>query len=169
MKLKIILAWLLGGVMTVLSFYPSWSQTAGTKEDPLFYATILTIIICFFQASKEHGKKYTIIGFGKNLGWFLGLSSFLFSGVLVFSVNNELWWVETLHLVFTGLAIAVPYYAMIKFYPNGIMFHGALLSLVVGVLGFLGAFIGGWYNIGIGEFMAATPLVVWLYFSSKWL
>jgi hypothetical protein len=161
------LALVLGTIMAIFGFAESWSQNHNSKYDPFLYATLFCISSAFIIASFHHTDKYRELTklFGKScrLEHFLRLVSMLFGGVIVFGVNSPIWIIETLHLVFTGLAIFVGYY-MILVYP--VTNKGKLWSIigfVFGVLGFLAAFLFHTWSIAFGEVLASLPLTIWMY------
>ncbi len=161
------LALLLGVLMALLNLYPSWSQTAGSNHDPLLYATLFCIATSFMIASFAHPQKRMnitkmwVIG-NFRLEHYFRVVSYLFGGVLAFSVNNEFEIVEILHLVFTGSAIAVGYLGLIL-YPTTQKGHlYSWIGFCLGVGGFLLGYVFGWYSIAWGEVIASIPLAIFM-------
>ena len=161
-----IVALLLGTLMAVLNLYPSWSQTAGTIHDPLLYATLVSIFGIFMISSltlwQSEVEITKILWIRLGLGQAFRLIAYLFAGVIIFSVNNEYWLVEYLHLIFTGSAILFGYIAMItypKFKREKLL---ALVGSLFGVTGFLLGFVFDTYSVAWAEVIAATPLAIWV-------
>lgn len=162
------LALAMGLLMAILNNYPSWSQHAGTNEDPLLYATLFFIAAAFMIASFGHPDRYREI----TKMWVVGnfrlehcfrLVSYFFGGVIAFSVNNEFWLIETLHLVFTGLAIATGYLGLIL-YPETKKGHlWAWIGFAFGIGGFIAAFVFRLWSVAWGEVLAALPLAIWMF------
>ena len=162
----------LGLLMAILNLYPSWSQTAGTIHDPLLYTTLFCIATTFTISSftnldrNKEISKIKFIGSFK-LGHCHRVVSYMFGGVIAFSVNSEFWLIETLHLAFTGLAIAIGYLGLMM-YPTTKRGHTlSLVGTLFGCLGFLGAFLFHFYSIAWGEVLAALPLAIWVNTSFK--
>lgn len=167
-----ILALCIGVLMAILNIYPSWSQTAGTIHDPLLYATLFCISSLFMISSYNSDNKDKIITkiwlIGTlRLGQLYRLVSYMFGGVIVFSVNNEFWLIEYLHLIFTGLAIFWGYIGLLT-YPETKLGHTwAAIGFIVGIGGFLCGFVLHLYSIAWAEVIAAIPLAVWLNITFK--
>jgi len=157
----------LGILMAILNLYPSWSQTAGTVHDPLLYSTLFCISSLFMIASFESGNidreitKIWLIGSLK-LGQLYKLVSYMFGGVIVFSVNNEFQLIEHLHLIFTGLAIFWGYIGLITYPETTKGKTWAIIGFVFGIGGFLGGFVLNWYSTAWSEVLAALPLAIWV-------
>lgn len=161
------LALLLGVLMALLDFNESWSQNHTTQYDPFLYMTLFCISIVFVVASYGHPDRLRKIAsvFKKEirLEHILRLTCLLFGGVIVFGVNSPLWFVETLHLAFTGFAIASGYFMIVTFAETSRGKLWAVLGLCFGVAGFLGGFLMKWYSIAWGEVLATIPFVIWMY------
>lgn len=162
-------AFLMALMITALGLYYSWSQTQGHDEDPYLYATLVPILLCFWQAGDGHSyrerKMFWIIKF-KHMMY---ATAIFFGGVISFGVNNHSsiiggLTVSHLHLVFTGLAIVTPYVAILLA-SKGMQFKGAVMSTIVGLGLFALGYIGGFYSTSVGELNAAAPLVVNLVFT----
>lgn len=156
-----------GLVMAIFGWNESWSQNHLSPFDPFLYLTLFCISITFVTASYRHPNRYRevtkIAMWSIRLEHLLRLTSMLFGGVIVFGVNSPLWYVETLHLVFTGLAI-ISGYVMIITYPESDRGKTwALVGLVFGGLGFLLGFLFHFYSIALGEVLATIPFVIWMY------
>jgi len=159
------LALVLGIIMAIYGWNESWSQNHLSNYDPFLYMTLFCIATVFMIASYNHPDKTRMIfNIGKNvrLEHILRLTSMLFGGVICFGVNSPLWIVETLHLVFTGLAIASGYAMIITYAETKKGKTYAVIGSILGVLGFLGAFVFHWYSIALGEVFATIPFVVWM-------
>ena len=157
----------LGILMAILNLYPSWSQTAGTVHDPLLYATLFCISSIFMIASYNSPNidrvitKIWLIGTLK-LGQLYRLVSYMFGGVIAFSVNNEVPFIEYLHLIFTGLAIFWGYIGLVTYPETKKGKVWALIGFIFGVVGFLGGFVLNLYSVAWAEVLAATPLAIWV-------
>lgn len=163
----ILLAFALGLVMAVLGIYESWSQHAGNAEDPMLYATLVFISFAFLMSSFAHPERYREItkvkGVSLRLEHFHRMTAYFFGGVIAFSVNSSFGFIETLHLLFTGLSIASGYFAMILYSESRKSKILTLVGFVLGVGGFLAAFLFKAYSIAWGEVIAAAPLAAWMY------
>jgi hypothetical protein len=163
------LALILGIVMAVFAWNESWSQNHNTVYDPFLYLTLFAISTTFITASYGHPDKFKevtkIKKWSIRLEHLLRLVCLLFGGVIVFGVNSPVWWIETLHLAFTGAAI-ITGYIMVITYPTTNKGHiWAFIGTVFGGIGFLGAFIMGWYSVAFGEVLATIPFVVWMFYT----
>ncbi len=172
-KIKVFstVAIVMGLVMAILGMYESWSQHAGTVHDPMLYATLFCISSAFLVSNSNHPFKEReitkIFGISYKLKHAHMAIALFFGGVIVFSVNNSIWWVETLHLLFTGLAIGTGYITLL-IYPETKKGHTwALVGFIIGVSGFLLAYLFHIYSIAWGEVIAAFPLIVWMYITLK--
>lgn len=157
----------LGVLMAVLNLYPSWSQTAGTIHDPLLYVTLFCISNVFMIASYNSGTKDRIITKiwlinTLKLGQLYRLVAYMFGGVIAFSVNNDFWLIEYLHLIFTSLAIFWGYIGLITYPETAKGKTWATVGFIVGIGGFLGGFLLNWYSIAWAEVIAALPLAIWV-------
>lgn len=169
LNIKILtgMAIVLGFIMATMNLYPSWSQHAGTLHDPLLYSALFCISSLFMISSftsscrdNEITKIWLVGSF--RLGQCFRLVAYLFGGVITFSVNSTDVFVSTMHLICTGLAIFFGYVAVLT-YPTTKQFKKlALIGTVIGVSGFLGAYLLNMYSIGWGEFIAAIPLAIFV-------
>lgn len=157
-NILIILAVFTGVSMAVLSFAPSWSQFAGTKNDPMLYATLFCISSAFMISSFTHPDKQRYIGFGFRWKHFNRLTAYFFGGVIAFSVNNDTGWVETAHLVFTALAIGTGYIGLVLYPESKKGNRWSWFGFAFGILGFFAGYIFGLWSIAWGEVLAAIPL-----------
>lgn len=164
----------LGILMAILNLYPSWSQTAGTVHDPLLYATLFCISSVFMIASYNSANinrtitKIWLIN-TLTLGQLYRIVSYMFGGVIAFSVNNNFWLIEYLHLIFTGLAILWGYIGLLTYPETTKGKLWALNGFIVGVGGFLMGFVFNIYSTAWAEVIAAIPLAIWvnITFNSK--
>ncbi len=158
---------LLGVLMAVLNLSPSWSQSAGNSHDFLLYGCLFCISSALMIASFAHPEKDKEISKFPILGTIrlehsFRLTAYFFGGVIACSVNSELWLIETLHLIFTALAITSGYVGLML-YPDTNKGHTyALIGFIFGVGGFLIGYIFGWYSIAWGEVLASIPLAVFM-------
>lgn len=157
----------IGFIMAILNLAPSWSQLAGTLHDPLMYGTLGLITVVFITASWEHPKRFKEItklpkGRGFRLEHSFRYTSYMFLGIIAFSVNSPTWWVETLHLVFTALALFSGYSGLMM-YPDTVKGHNwAIAGLVFGIGGFVLGYVFNLWSIGWGEALAALPLGIFM-------
>lgn len=156
-----------GLVMAIFGWNESWSQNHTSPYDPFLYLTLFCISMTFIIASYHHPKKYrevTKIGvYSIRLEHLLRLVCLLFGGVIVFGVNSPIWIVETLHLVFTGLAIGIGY-LMIMTYPESKRGHfWSFVGLIFGGAGFLLGFLFHFWSIATGEVLATIPFIIWMF------
>lgn len=157
----------LGLLMAILNIYPSWSQFAGTAEDPLLYSALFCISSIFMISSfssENRDREITKIWLinSLSLGQCYRLVAYLFGGVITFSVNSQESIVEIAHLVFTGAAILFGYVALMT-YPETKKGHlWALIGTIFGVGGFLLAFLFNVYSTAWGEVLAAIPLAAFV-------
>lgn len=165
--IQIYIAIGIGVLMAGLKIAESWSQHHDTDYDSLLYATLLAISFAFLIASfghPEHKKEITkarLIG-DYRLEHCFRYTAYFFGGVIVFGVNSNVWWVESLHLLFTGLAIASGYIGLIL-YPTTRKGHiWSWVGFAFGVGGFLLGFLFHFWSIAWGEVLAAIPLAVWM-------
>lgn len=165
-KICAISALTIGLIMAILNLYESWSQHAGTIHDPMLYVTLFLISLCFIMTSFQHPKKDRVLMTIKQMDirteHFLRITSYLFGGVIVFSVNSESNAVSSLHLLFTGLAILSGYIVMITYPKTKKGYAWAIAGFVFGAVGFLSAYLFHAYSIAWGEVLAAFPLCVWI-------
>lgn len=88
------------------------------------------------------------------------VTAYLFIGVLCTPVTHPSWYVETAHMIFTALAIASAHSELWFYYrKDGLNKWATLMGSVLGIIGFLVSIIGNAYTIGVGEVLAATPII----------
>lgn len=146
--------------MCILAVYNSWSDHDMTVWQPLFEATVGSITIVYLIRSFTHYRQRDRISKWIRIGQLDRLVGFLFFGVLCTPVGHPSWVVETLHLLFTGLAITAGYYCLLTYYDSNVGRGLSWIGFAVGIGGFLAAFIGSWYSVSIGELIAALPLAI---------
>lgn len=166
-KICSILAFVIGLTMAILNLYESWSQHAGTVYDPMLYVTLFLIAMAFIMASFEHVNKYRVVMklfiMEVRVEHLLRLTAYLFGGVIVFSVNSDSSVISTLHLFFTGFAIASGYLLMLTYPKTKTGYMWAVIGAVFGGCGFLLAYLFHTYSVAWGEVLAAFPLAIWIY------
>lgn len=162
-RICIVIAFVIGVFMALLNLYPSWSQYAGNTEDPFLYATLFLICLSFYGASVAHNKRYKTLFWVKSIDirfeHLARVVAFLFGGVLIFSVNSPVKFIEILHLIFTGSAIGIGY-VLLLFYTKKAW---SLIGVGFGVIGFLLGFVFGVYSVAWAEVIAAIPLALFMY------
>jgi len=153
--------------MVVLNIFPSWSQFARTVYEPLLFATLSAISSLFLIRSFTHpDQRRTLFKLGKmevRLGQINRLAGFLFIGVLCTPVTHPNEYIKIAHFIFTGLALLATYLQLAFYYDkknNKTKFWAAILGTVLGIGGFLGAFVFKLYPVGLGEFIAAIPILL---------
>ena len=163
------IAFLMCIVITSLELYYSWSQTQGHNEDPWLYATLVPIVLCFWQVADGHSyRERRVFGFVK-FKHMMYATAIFFGGVIAFGVNNHSsvigsLTVSYLHLVFTGLAIVTPYVGMLAV-SKGMLLRSAIIGAASGLGLFALGYIFGFYSTAVGELNAAAPLFVSLVFT----
>lgn len=172
-KICTISAFVIGVVMAILNLYNSWSQHAGTNHDPILYSTLFLIAIGFMMSSFEHPDKARVLNkifvpfkSGKmdlRVEHLLRVISYLFGGVLTFSVNSEIAFVSTMHLIFTGLAIGMGYVLILTYSTNAQNKTLSIVGVSLGAAGFLLAYFFNLYSVAWGEVIASIPLLVWIH------
>lgn len=160
-------------IMVILKLAESWSQNHGTPNEPFLHWALMGIIITFVIRSFAHNESgrglFRLNMFGINWVRNKHLNAttvFLFAGVLAFGVNSATPWVQTAHLVFTGLAIASVYLNMIFYFESKV---GKALSIIGLILGG-GIFVTSFWldhTIAEGEAAAAVPIIIWIKLTSK--
>ncbi len=158
-------------IMTLGRTALSWSQNHLLETDYLLYATLSGIMSTFILRSFTHERKdrfmFHIIWWNlRQRHWnrFIGM---LFACVMYFGVNHD-GWIGTLHLVFTGSAIAAAYVGMTMYYRlNTINGHGAILGAACGICGFLFAYLTPFLTTAEGEMIAAIPIMIWIGSTTK--
>ncbi|EAR14665.1 hypothetical protein [Robiginitalea biformata] len=160
-------------VMVVLKLAESWSQNHATANEPWLNATLIGIVATFTIRSMAHplaGKGLFILNLFR-IKWvrnrhLCAATAILFAGVLIFGVNSPTSWVQTAHLIFTGLAIASVYLNLLFYPETKVGRFLAVLGAVVGIGGFISAF---WWDhtIAEGEMIAAVPVIAWVLLTTK--
>ena len=162
-RICIVVAFVIGVFMALLNLYPSWSQYAGNAEDPFLYATLFLICLSFYGASVVHSKRYKILFWIKSTDirfeHLARVVAFLFGGVLIFSVNSPVKFIEILHLIFTGSAIGIGY-VLLWFYTKKVW---SFIGVCFGVIGFVLGFVFNLYSTAWAEVLAALPLGIFMY------
>lgn len=147
-------------VMVSLNIAPSWSQYARTMEEPLLFATLISIsfvhLIKAYSFSDREFKLFNVIGMNVRSKHMNKATAILFALVLVFPVTHPNEWISNLHLVFTGLAIGSAYLEM-GFYSRSLLSY---VGIGLGVSLFCIAYFLGVYTVGMGELLAATPIAM---------
>ena len=147
MKLYAIIAFVLGFIMAVLAFNPSWSQYADTSNEYLLYLCLGAIVMAFMK----RGQKFDEI------------TAVMFIMVGVFSVNSENKTIEILHLIFTGLAIISAYVSLIANQTDPMMIKSSYVALGTALVLFLGGYFFSWYAVAIAELLVSVPLLIPFY------
>ena len=142
-------------LMVVLNLYPSWSQYARSLEEPLLLATLSSISSAFLIRSFTFKDKYVILfkflGINIRVEHLNRITGFLFIAILCTPVTHPNAIIETLHLIFTGLAILTAILEIIFYNKNKLAYLGAFFAVV----GFVLAYFFNLYTIGLGELIVA--------------
>jgi hypothetical protein len=149
-----------GLLMCLLAVYNSWSDHDMTVWQPLFEATVGSITIVYLIRSFTHYRQRDRVSKWIRIGQLDRLVGFLFFGVLCTPVGHPSWIIETLHLLFTGLAITAGYYGLLTYYDTKVGKGLSRIGFAVGIGGFLAAFVFRMYSVSIGELIAAIPLAM---------
>jgi hypothetical protein len=178
-KICVYVALALGVLMSILNFADSWSEHHYTAYDPLLYTLLLSIVITFLSASssaKDKFKELTAVYlFGNRISYrlehALRITAFLFCGVIIFGVNNteSIFGVtiQTLHLVFTGLAIVSGYVTMLLYAESQKARLASYIGLGFGLVGFMLGFAFNVYSVSWAETLASIPLAVLIFYINK--
>ena len=166
-KILSYLAIILAFIMVTLNIFPSWSQFARTLYEPLLFATLSAISSTFLIRSFTHPEERRVLfKIGKmnlRLGHINRLAGFLFIGVLCTPVTHPNKYIVTAHFILTGLALLATYLQLVFYYRIKVdktKFWAAMIGTVLGIGGFLGAFVFNLYPVGLGEFIAAIPILL---------
>lgn len=154
----------LATIMVSLNLYPSWSQHARTLEEPILFATLISISFMYLIKSYSFtDRDFRLFSIGKmnvRSKHMNKATSILFALILVFPVTHEYEWISTAHLIFTALAIATAYIE-ICFYSRSLL---AYIGSAAGVIAFLLAYFLNIYTVGMGELLTSIPIA----FFSLW-
>lgn len=158
--------------MVALNLYPSWSQYARSLHEPLLFGTLSAISSVFLIRSFTHYERLKrLFKTWKEKHFRLEhsnrITGFLFIGVLCTPVTHPDWYIESAHLLFTGLAIASAHSELWFYYKKGIKRNALWAGSMIGILGFLGAFAFKIYSIGMGELIAALPIIIHVLATNK--
>jgi len=171
-RISIISAFILGLVMAIINVHPSWSQFAGKPLDPFLYSTLFLISIAFYGSSFDHPKQH------RHLFWLTKkidvrfehiarFTTFMFGGILTFSVNSPIYFIEVLHFVFTGLGIGFGYLLLLFYFKTNRTRLWSYVGVVFGIVGFILGFVFDVYSIAFAEVIASLPLAIFLYLTYK--
>ena len=159
-------------IMVALNLYPSWSQYARSLHEPLLFGALTSISSVFLIRSFTHKKRlrtlFKVFGIEVRLEHLNRATGFFFIGVLCTPVTHPSAWIESAHLVFTFLGIGAAHLEL-WFYHKGVRKWSAIGGSIIGVAGFLGAFVFHLYTIGMGELIAAIPIIFQVMATNKQL
>ena len=151
-----------GIIMAVLNI-KSWSQGADTDYEPMLYAILFAIGYAFTHSYSVHPDKDRPI----TKRWTIRLkhahitTAYAFAFVGIFSI----WSYDTLHLISTGFAIGMGYFALIT-YPETKEGKGwAYIGSIIGIGGFLLGFLFHTWSVAWGEVIAAIPLAIQMFYT----
>lgn len=160
-------AFCIGVWMVGMDLHESWSQHEGTPEEKFLTSTILAIIWAYIIRTFTFEHRSRVLWKGFRVWHANLLTAALFSGVLIFSVNSPHPIDQTLHLVFTALAIASANIEPILYFRSGPAFWGSVAGATWAVGFFAANYFARWVTIGTAEVGAAWPVVVYVFANSK--
>jgi len=169
-KILVYISFSVAAVMTILNLYPSWSQYARSLEEPLLLLTLGCIASMFLIRSFTHPDKDMLL---KRLIWNIRVehanryAGFMFLGVLATPVTHPAWWIETLHMAFTFLAIAWAYVDIAYYYKTKTGKALGIISACVAAIGMLGGLGLHIWTVGTGELIAAMPIALHILNTNK--
>ena len=154
---------LVTGIIAAVIGLLSWSQGADTEFEPLLYCILFAIGYAFIHSYHIHPDKERPI----TRLWTIRLkhahitTAYAFALVGIFSI----WSYDTLHLISTGFAIGVGYFALVT-YPETKEGKGwAYIGSILGIGGFLLGFLFHIWSVAWGEVIAAIPLAVQMFYT----
>lgn len=157
-------------LMTALNLAPSWSQLARSLNEPLLLATIPLFSFIFLTRSFTHPEKdrllYRLI-WNVRLKHVSRMTALFFWGIVWTPVTHPAWWIQTLHLAFTFLAIASMYSEICNYYRTHPARFLGYVGLGFAALGMVGGLYFKWWTVGVGELMAAFPGAIHVLNSNK--
>ena len=163
MKALASIAFVIALIMVSLNIYPSWSQHARTLEEPLLFATLLSIINCFMIRSYTAINRDNKVFKNITVSQLDFTTAIFFSFVLVFPVTHPDKWIEIAHFIFTALAIITAYLNMVLQQTEKMMKIASKFAFVVALALFLIGMLTNWYNVGIGEILVTVALIIHVY------
>ena len=165
-KICIITALAIGIFMAILNLYQSWSQHHLSDLEPFLYVVLLCISFTYLMASFAHPDKLREITKIGNMSFRLEhafrINAYLFAGIIIFGVNSSIRWVETAHLIFTGLSILLGYITMMIYVETEKAKAWTYWGISFGLGGFMLGFFFGFYSISWAEVLASIPLAIFL-------
>ncbi len=157
--------------MVALNLYPSWSQYARSAEEPLLLATLSFISTVFFIRASWHPeqnrKMFNIGKMDVRMEHINRYAGFLFVGILCTPVTHPAWYIQTAHLAFTALAIGVAHSELWFYWPKGKKRNIAISVSLLGIVGFMAGFVLKLYSTGMGELLAALPIIIHVLLTNK--
>lgn len=155
--------------MISLNIYPSWSQYARSLEEPMFLLAMSCISSLFLIRSLSLPQRYQVIYSRPRIIRLEHLSryaGFFFMGIIATPVTHPSKIIQVLHFVFTILAILFCYFEILGYYRGERIFlkWAATAAMVIGmVLGFFTDL----YTLGVGETIAAMPVMVHVIYTNN--
>ena len=154
-------------VMVSFNLAPSWSQYARTLEEPLLFATLISVSFVFLIKSYSHDsrdlKLFNVFGMNVRNKHLNKFTSVCFALVLVFPVTHPYAWISNAHLVFTALAIGSAYVEM-GFYSRTLLSY---IGIGLGAALFFIAYLLKLYTVGLGELFATIPIAIFTIYNIK--
>lgn len=154
-------------IMTIGNTALSWSQNHLLNSDYLLYITLSSIMSIFILRSFLHDRRNRMMFWIIRQRHWNRFIAMLFACVMFFGVNHD-GIIGTLHLVFTALAILAAYIGMMYYYrTNTIEGWGAVVGSASGIGLFLFSYFMPFLTVAEGEMIAAIPIIIWIYSTTK--
>lgn len=150
-------------VMTLGRTAFSWSQNHLNETDYLLYSALSGILAIFLIRSFSHPKKDEPLF---RLLWNVR-NRHMNNGSFFFGVNSPVEWVASAHIYATALAILAANVNMMWYYDKGIYLNASIFGAAVGIFGFLFAYLTPLLTVAEGEMIAALPIIIWIFGTTK--
>ncbi|PXX26301.1 hypothetical protein C7967_11563 [Thalassospira sp. 11-3] len=167
-KILVYLTLALSSVMVGLNFitgspYVSWSLYMGSDTlYPLLLATLLSISIALVTRGYTHPERHSVLfskwGIDVSLEGLNKYAGVVFALVLVFAVSHPSWYVQNMHNILTGIGMFLVHLELWTYYQGEKKRSWRIYS-VLGIVGFLLAYIFNLYTIGLGEILVTLPVI----------
>jgi hypothetical protein len=166
-KILIISAFAIGVVMAALNLHASWSQYSGFDADPLLYSCLFLISQSFMVISFSHQQKklklFNAFGVDVRFEHVAIFTAFMFGGIITFSVNSPVKYVELAHLLFTALGIVSGYILLLFYAKTKTARLWTYVAVAFGLIGFAVGYFFKVYSVAWAEVIASAPLAVFLF------
>lgn len=150
-------------LMVCLNLYPSWSEYARSYEEQLLFLTLGSIYGMYLLRSQTFENRERILFYKPvkaNVRQVNIWTAFMFFGILAtpVTIGNPI--TEILHYVFTISAILFAYAGILNYYVGTRSRTISKISLLFPLLGMVGGKFFGLWTVGVGELIAAFPVVI---------